>query len=120
VPTGSGNYGDRKGQPLLQTYLEYLDDGHATTAPVGSFAPNPLGFHDLGGNVSEWTSDLYTVQPATTAAAVDPVAGGPGAVRVIRGSSWRHATVTELRAAYRDYGDRRRDDLGFRIARYAE
>ena len=120
VPAGSGNFGDRKGQPLLQTYLEYLDDGHAATATVGSFAANPLGFHDLGGNVSEWTSDLYTVQPATTAAAVDPVAGGPGALRVIRGSSWRHATVTELRAAYRDYGDRRRDDLGFRIARYAE
>jgi formylglycine-generating enzyme required for sulfatase activity len=41
-------------------------------------------------------------------------------VHVIRGSSWRHATVTELRAAFRDYGDGRRDDLGFRIARYAE
>ena len=26
----------------------------------------------------------------------------------------------QLRAAYRDYGDGKRDDLGFRIARYAQ
>lgn len=120
VPAGSGNYGDRKAQPLLQTFLEDLDDGYATTASVGSFAANALGFFDLGGNVAEWTTDLYQVQPPSTAVVTDPLAAGPGNVHVIRGSSWRHATVTELRAAYRDYGEGRRDDLGFRIARYAE
>jgi hypothetical protein len=41
-------------------------------------------------------------------------------MHVIRGASWRHATVTELRAAYRDSANGRRDDVGFRIARYAE
>ena len=46
--------------------------------------------------------------------------GGAGALRVIRGSSWRNAAVTELRVAYRDYGDGKRNDLGFRIARYAQ
>jgi formylglycine-generating enzyme required for sulfatase activity len=120
VPAGAGNYGDRKAQPLLQTFLEDLDDGYAVTANVGSFAANPLGLHDLGGNVAEWTTDLYTVQPDTAATATDPVAGGAGRLRVIRGSSWRHSTVSELRGAYRDYGDRKRDDLGFRLARYAE
>ena len=120
VPAGAGNFGDRKAQPLLQTFLEGLDDGYAATANVGSFGANPLGFHDMGGNVAEWTSDLYMVQPASTSVAVDPLAAAPGNVHVIRGSSWRHATVTELRAAFRDYGDGRRDDLGFRIARYAE
>ncbi|HET7204262.1 MAG TPA: PEGA domain-containing protein [Steroidobacteraceae bacterium] len=120
VPAGSGNYGDRTAQPLLQTILAELDDGYATTANVGSFGANALGFHDMGGNVAEWTADLYTVQPAATAVAIDPLAAAPGNVHVIRGSSWRHATVTELRAAYRDYGEGRRDDLGFRIARYAE
>lgn len=120
VPAASGNYGDRKAQPLLQTFLEDLDDGYAATANVGSFGANALGFHDLGGNVAEWTTDLYVVQPPSTAVAVDPLGAGAGNVRVIRGSSWRHATVTELRAAHRDYGDGRRDDLGFRIARYAE
>lgn len=120
VPAGAGNFGDRKAQPLLQTFLEDLDDGYATTANVGSFAANALGFHDLGGNAAEWTTDLYTVQPATAAVVVDPLAGSAGNVHVIRGSSWRHATVTELRAAFRDYGEGRRDDVGFRIARYAE
>ena len=120
IPAGAGNFADRKAQPLLQTFLEDLDDGYPATANVGSFAANALGFHDLGGNVAEWTTDLYTVQPAATAVAVDPLAGGAGNVHVIRGSSWRHATVTELRAAFRDYGDGRRDDVGLRIARYAE
>jgi formylglycine-generating enzyme required for sulfatase activity len=120
VPAGSGNYGDRKAQPLLQTILAELDDGYVVTANVGSFEPNPLGFHDMGGNVAEWTTDLYTVQPPAATVAVDPLAGAPGNVHVIRGSSWRHATVTELRLAFRDYGEGRRDDLGFRIARYAE
>ncbi len=120
VPAGTGNYGDRRAQPLLQTFLDDLDDGYAATAPTGSFAANPLGFFDLGGNVAEWTTDLYSVQPASSAAVVDPLSAAAGNTHVIRGSSWRHATVTELRAAYRDSGNGRRDDVGFRIARYAE
>lgn len=120
VPAGAGNFGDRRAQPLLQTFLDYLDDGHAATANVGSFAANPLGLHDLGGNVAEWTTDLYTVQPASSAASVDPLAAAPGNLHVLRGSSWRHASVTELRAAYRESGNGRRNDVGFRIARYAE
>jgi formylglycine-generating enzyme required for sulfatase activity len=120
VPAGAGNFADRQAQPLLQTFLETLDDGFAATAPVGSFAANPLGLFDLGGNVAEWTTDLYTVQPSGTAVAVDPLAAAAGNSHVIRGSSWRHATVTELRAAFRDSGNGRRDDVGFRIARYAE
>jgi formylglycine-generating enzyme required for sulfatase activity len=120
VPPGAGNYADAKAQPLVEAVIPGYDDGYAVTAPVGSFAPGPAGFHDLGGNVAEWTHDLYTVQPASGAAAVDPVAGGAGALHVIRGSSWRSAAVTELRLAYRDFGDGKRNDLGFRIARYAQ
>lgn len=120
VPAGVGNLGDRRGQPLLPSYMAELDDGEAVTANVGSYAANPLGFHDMAGNVSEWTTDTYSVQPPGTGVATDPVAATPGNVHVIRGSSWRHSTVTELRAAYRDYGEGRRNDLGFRIARYAE
>jgi formylglycine-generating enzyme required for sulfatase activity len=120
VPPGAGNFADVRAQPLVSQFLADFDDGHAATAPVGSFAPNALGFFDLGGNVAEWTHDLYTVQPASSAVAVDPAAGGAGTLRVIRGSSWRHSAVTELRLAFRDYGDGKRNDLGFRIARYAQ
>jgi formylglycine-generating enzyme required for sulfatase activity len=120
VPAGAGNFGDRQAQPLLQTFIAELDDGQPATASVGSYAANPLGFFDLGGNVAEWTTDLYTVQPAGGATTTDPVAAAAGNLHVIRGSSWRHATVTELRAAYRDSGNGRRDDVGLRIARYAE
>jgi formylglycine-generating enzyme required for sulfatase activity len=120
VPPGAGNYADRAAQALVPMTIPDYDDGFAATAPVGSFAAGPSGFFDLGGNVAEWTHDLYTVQPPATAVAVDPAAAGDGALRVIRGSSWKSSAVTELRLAYRDYGDGKRNDLGFRIARYAQ
>ncbi len=40
-----------------------------------------------------------------------------GTVHVIRGASWRSATVTDLRVAARGSGTDGRDDVGFRIAR---
>jgi len=120
VPAGAGNFADRSAQALVPLVIPDFDDGFAATAPVGSFAPGPNGFFDLGGNVAEWTHDLYTVQPPATSIAVDPAATGDGALRVIRGSSWKSSAVTELRLAYRDYGDGKRNDLGFRIARYAQ
>jgi formylglycine-generating enzyme required for sulfatase activity len=35
------------------------DDGHAVTAPVGSYAANRLGMHDVQGNVAEFVADCF-------------------------------------------------------------
>ena len=120
VPAGSGNYADRQAQPLVSQFLSDLDDGYAVTAPVGSFPANSLGFFDMGGNVAEWAHDLYTVRTPGGKAVVDPIDSEAGAVHGIRGSSWKHAAVTELRLSFRDFGDGKRNDVGFRIARYAQ
>ena len=65
--------------------------------------------------------DFYAITPSVPGQLVrDPTGPAEGEYHVIRGASWMHATVTELRLSYRDYGKDPRPDLGFRIARYAE
>jgi formylglycine-generating enzyme required for sulfatase activity len=114
----SGNYAGYSARDLVPSVLPGYDDGFASTSPVGSFAANALGIYDGSGNVAEWTQDYYTVpQPGITEALTDPTGPKRGTQRVIRGSSWRHAGVTELRSSYREFGTNGRVDVGFRIAR---
>ena len=117
----AGNYADRSAGEILTTILLQYDDGFVSTAPVGSFRPNAAGLYDNGGNVAEWVGDYYTVPtPGRTDPLVDPTGPTTGTTHVIRGSSWRHAGMTELRLSYRDYGSDARDDVGFRIVRNVE
>ena len=117
----SGNYADRKAASILGRIIGEYDDGHVVSAPVGSFAPNDKGLFDLGGNVAEWVNDAYdVVVSADKKAELDPTGPASGDLHVIRGASWRHSTVTELRLSYRDYDSEARIDLGFRIARFAD
>ena len=120
-PAEAGNYADRTAIELVPSILPAYDDGYASTAPVGSFKANALGIFDGGGNVAEWVNDFYTVPtPGVTTPAVDPTGPDRGTSHVIRGSSWRHAGVSELRLSYRDFSSEPRVDVGFRVARFAD
>ena len=116
-----GNFADASIADTLANTVPDYNDGHRAAAPVGSFTARPQGFYDLGGNVAEWMHDYYAVYPGEADRLVtDPSGPASGDHHVVRDSSWRQGTITELRLSYRDYSRAARPDLGFRIARYAE
>ena len=120
-PQLQGNYADASARTLLPLVIGDYQDKYAATAPVASFGPNPAGLYDLDGNVAEWVQDYYSVYPGVVGkASTDPLGPKDGRHHVVRGSSWRDATMTELRLSYRDYSEKPRNDLGFRVARYAQ
>jgi len=90
-----------------------------STAPVGSFAANAYGLHDMQGNVWEWVQDVghdnYQGAPTDGSAWLS---GGDQRRRVLRGGSWNSYPLI-LRAASRYWGtpDDRISNLGFRVAR---
>lgn len=118
-PVGSGNFADDSTASFLGQHLRGYNDGNAGTSNVGQFAANAQGLYDMAGNVSEWVHDYYgAVSGLSTVRETDPLGPEDGTYRTIKGSSWAHGSMTELRASYRDFGDQARNDLGFRIARY--
>jgi formylglycine-generating enzyme required for sulfatase activity len=118
--TVAGNFADARLADTLANVVPGYDDGYRGTAPVGRFPANPAGFHDLGGNVAEWTNDYYALYPGEAGQLVkDPTGPATGDHHVVRDSSWRQGSISELRLSYRDYSRGPRNDLGFRIARYA-
>jgi len=100
------NMADESTQRWINSYREMTidtspwDDGHATTAPVGSFKPNAWGLYDMHGNACEWCSDLYDHDYYLHSAGFDPKGPIEGLHRVLRGGSWvRHPR--ECRSASR-------------------
>ena len=93
--------------------------GRAT--PVGTYAPNPWGIHDMHGNVFEWCRDWYHARlPGGT----DPdLSGQPGVQngdgtysRVRRGGAWNDPAEfcrSALRLRYEPH--RSSDHIGFRV-----
>ena len=114
------NYADTTSAYITGRIVSNYNDGNAVAAPTGSFKANHRGLYDMGGNVAEWMHDAYALPDDSGVPQVDPLGAQTGSNYVIRGASWAHGTVTELRLSFRDYGQRGRDDVGFRIARFAE
>ena len=88
------------------------------TAPVGSFAANAWGVHDMHGNVEEWVQDCwnenYEGAPTDGSAWWSEECNR----RVVRGGPWYY-TPKNMRSASRssDFSDYRFRGLGFRVAR---
>jgi len=119
--TKNGNYADISAADILATIIPDYNDGHIVSTAVASFPANQKGLYDLGGNVAEWVHDYYDISVTDSDAAItDPLGPASGELHVIRGSSWGHGGISELRLSYRDYGSDKRNDVGFRIARYVQ
>src|SRR5262249_38610939 len=106
-PTGA-----RMPYPFLKGH-----DGHAWTAPVGSFLPNAFGLCDMHGNSWEWCSDWFG-ETWYRESPVDARRGRrAGEVRVSRGGGFDNGPET-LRCARRDGGTPESRDChdGFRVA----
>lgn len=111
-PAGSGNYADQSARRRGGSAVENYNDGFAQTSPVGTFKPNALGVHDLGGNVWEWCAEGYKGSSGTAARDWG----------VLRGGSWATSSRTELQSSYRNVIDRNERDViyGFRCVLESE
>jgi formylglycine-generating enzyme required for sulfatase activity len=117
---GSANLADASSALVTGRILNGYTDKVVVSAEVGKFPPNPRGLYDMGGNVAEWVNDVYRVPVPNEAIEENPLGDPQGDNYTIRGASWSLSRLRELRLTYRDYGERGRDDVGFRVARYAE
>jgi formylglycine-generating enzyme required for sulfatase activity len=87
------------------------NDGFAFSSPVGSFETNPLGLHDMLGNVAEWCADEFLPYDAST-----PPANRSGE-RVFRGGSWGYGVAGSRSAARGHFAPTDRwANIGFRVA----
>ena len=98
-----GNVADRTARRKWANWMIHnCDDGHAATAPAGSFQPNPFGLYDMLGNAWEWCEDIYSEDAYRKHERNNPIYTGGGVRRVLRGGSWNFGPV-DVRCAFRDF-----------------
>jgi formylglycine-generating enzyme required for sulfatase activity len=62
------------------------DDGGFVSHPVGKYAANAWGLHDMHGNVAEWTRTAFAAYPYDAHDGRNDTTGAQR--RVVRGGSW--------------------------------
>ena len=90
------------------------DDDYVRPAPIGSYAPNGFGLHDMIGNVAEWTQDCWSRKYGTVPSDGSAYVAQRCDYHVTRGGSWM---VTPKNMAERARGYKGTENLGFRVAR---
>lgn len=89
-------------RPRWQQHALPGSDGRAFTAPVGSYAPNAFGLHDMLGNAWEWVADWHGDTYYAHSPSSDPQGPNQGGVRVRRGGSW-HTWAFYARCGFRNW-----------------
>lgn len=90
-----------------------------TSHEVGHSLSNAWGFYDMHGNAMEWCADWYA--PYYTDEQTDPKGPTRGAMRVVRGGSWKSLDVfcrSTSRRGSLDLTQTKDDTCGFRPALY--
>jgi formylglycine-generating enzyme required for sulfatase activity len=100
------------GDTITPRNANYKQSELGKTRDVGKYAPNQWGFHDMHGNVREWTNDPYQKDYSAQPISLQSVGG-----RVKRGGSF-HDEASSLRCAKRTNFHRthHHNHLGFRLA----
>ena len=61
--------------------MNFTKSGRRGPVPVGSYAPNGFGLHDMAGNVQEWVADRYGADYYRASPAENPPGPETGAPR---------------------------------------
>ena len=76
------------GDTISPKMANYSESGFNQTTEVGSFNPNPWGFHDMHGNVWELCLDKFG--PYSNNLVIDPINLDSRTNHVIRGGGWNY------------------------------
>ena len=115
-----GNLAGEEVKKEKMNFIKRYKDNYKKLSPVMSFRSVKSGLFDITGNVHEWMHDYYELVDFKPSSELEKDRLGPlrGSGHVVRGSSWRSSSLTELRLTYRSKGVEGEDDIGFRLARW--